>query len=350
MKAVLTAALIVAALACADAQSAPATQSQAASPQPDAVVAEVAGRAITLKELDDKWQSFDPAERARVIQMLYQNRRNVLDIMVGDALIEQAAKAAGATTREYLETETAKRLKPVTDADVQRFFEENKDRAQGRSVDQLREPIREFLGSQRQQQARAQLVDDLKTANASTVRVLLEAPRVEVAVSADDPVRGNPTAAITIIEYSDYQCPFCARVNPTLDQIRSTYGDKVRIVFKDFPLPNHPEAPKAAEAAHCAGDQGKYWEMHDRLFGNQRALGLPTLKQHAVDLKLDTAAFNQCLDSGKYGARVADNVRTGEQLGVQSTPTLYINGRPAIGAQSFDYFKAVIDEELARKR
>ena len=123
----------------------------------------------------------------------------------------------------------------------------------------------------------------------------------------------------------------------------------MKIIFKDFPLPNHAQAPKAAEAAHCAGDQGKYWEMHDQLFANQRALNVPDLKQHAVTLGLDAAAFNQCLDSGKNGALVSAGSSQGEQMGVNSTPTLYINGRPLIGAQPFDAFKQVIDEELARK-
>lgn len=130
--------------------------------------------------------------------------------------------------------------------------------------------------------------------------------------------------------------------------VRQTYGDKVRIVFKDFPLPNHPEAFKAAEAAHCAGEQGKYWELHDAMFANQRALQVPALKQTAKTLGLDSAKFDQCLDSGKH----ADNVRTdyelGEKMGVNSTPTIYVNGRPLVGAQPFEAFKQVIDEELSR--
>ena len=113
-------------------------------------------------------------------------------------------------------------------------------------------------------------------------------------------MRGNPSAPVTIVEFSDYQCPFCARVNPTLAKVRETYGDSVKIVFKDFPLPNHPQAPKAAEAARCAGDQKKYWEMHDAMFANQRALEVPALKQTARAIGLDGAAFDQCLDSGKW--------------------------------------------------
>jgi protein-disulfide isomerase len=127
------------------------------------------------------------------------------------------------------------------------------------------------------------------------------------------------------------------------------YGDKVRIVFKDFPLPNHEEAPKAAEAAHCAGEQDKYWEMHDRIFLNQAKLAVPALKEHAAALSLDTAKFNQCLDSGKFADAVAEDLKQGEKLGVQSTPTLYVNGRPVVGAQPFEYFQSVIDEELSRR-
>jgi protein-disulfide isomerase len=120
-------------------------------------------------------------------------------------------------------------------------------------------------------------------------------------------------------------------------------------VFKDFPLPNHDDAPKAAEAAHCAGEQNKYWEMHDRIFENQGSLAIPALKQHAVALSLDAAKFDQCLDSGKFADAIADDMKQGEKLGVQSTPTLYVNGRPVVGAQPFEYFQTVIDEELSRK-
>jgi protein-disulfide isomerase len=132
--------------------------------------------------------------------------------------------------------------------------------------------------------------------------------------------------------------------------VKSTYGDKVRLVFKDFPLPNHPEAQKAAEAAQCAGEQGKYWEMHDVIFANQSNMGVPALKQHAAALKLDTAKFDQCLDSGRHAEGIAEDKKVGEQMGVGSTPTLYINGRPLIGAQPFEAFKQIIDEELARRQ
>ena len=119
-------------------------------------------------------------------------------------------------------------------------------------------------------------------------------------------------------------------------------------MFKDFPLPNHAEAFKASEAAHCAGEQGKYWEMHDAMFANQRALQVPALKQAARALGIDGAKFDQCLDSGKHAANVRADYALGEKMGVNSTPTIYINGRPLVGAQPFEQFKLIIDEELAR--
>jgi protein-disulfide isomerase len=130
--------------------------------------------------------------------------------------------------------------------------------------------------------------------------------------------------------------------------VQQAYGNKVRIVFKDFPLPNHAEAFKASEAAHCAGDQGKYWEMHDAMFANQRDLFVPTLKKTARALGLDGDKFDQCLDSGRHTANVRADYELGEKMGVNSTPSIYINGRPLVGAQPFEQFKLIIDEELAR--
>jgi protein-disulfide isomerase len=333
--------------ACAEEPTASA-QSPVAASNPDQVVAEVAGQPITLKEVDAKWEEFDAAERARILQATYQNRRNMLDQIVGERLIDNAAKAAGQTVAAFVAADSVRRLPAVSEADVARFFEENKDRAQGRTLEQLRGEIKPFLELRREQQARAMLVEDLK-AKSGGVKVMLDPPRYTVPTEATDPVRGNAAAAVTIIEFSDYQCPFCARVNPTLDKVRQTYGDRVKIVFKDYPLPNHPQAPKAAEAAHCAAEQNKYWEMHDAMFANQRALEVPALKQTARAIGLDGAKFDQCVDSGKHAARVEAGLELGNKYGVNSTPTLYINGRPLIGAMPFENFKQVIDEELARK-
>lgn len=334
--------------ACSEEPTASA-QAPAAAANPDQVVAEVAGRPITLKEVDAKWEEFDAAERARIIQATYQNRRNMLEVLVGDQLIANAAKAAGQSADAFVKQDSARRLPAISEADIAQFYEQNKDRAQGRTLDQLRGEIKPYLEARREQQARAMLVEELKTKSGASVKVMLDPPRYTVPTTAADPVRGNPAAPVTIVEFSDYQCPFCARVNPTLAKIRETYGDRVKIVFKDFPLPSHPQAPKAAEAARCAGEQNKYWEMHDAMFANQKALEVPSLKQTARTIGLNGVAFDACLDSGKWAKAVEEGSALGEKMGVNSTPTLYVNGRAVIGAMPFENFKAIIDEELARK-
>ena len=204
MPAVAFALFGAAALACAPEPSASA---QVPSPpaNPDLVVAEVGGRTVTLKELDAKWEEFDAPERARVTQMLYQNRRNVLEQIVGDLLIESAAKAAGQTVEAFVAADAAKRMKPVSDAEVAQFYEQNRERAQGRTLDQLRQQIQDFLAAQRKQQTRAQLVEELKAKNAAGWKVLLEPPRYTMALAEHDPVRGDTSAPVTVVEYSDYQ-------------------------------------------------------------------------------------------------------------------------------------------------
>jgi len=190
--------------ACADAPSA-ATPSAQAPPQsnPDQVVAEVNGRKVTLKDVDAKWEEFDAAERARVTQALYQNRRNMLNQLVGDILIEDAAKAAGQSVAAFLKQDAARRAQPVTEQDLTRYFDENKDQLKGRTFEQLRAPMKEYLESQRALQARAQLVDELN--KGAALKVMLEPPRYAVEVSPADPVRGDATAAVTLVEFSDYQ-------------------------------------------------------------------------------------------------------------------------------------------------
>jgi hypothetical protein len=205
----IVALIATVAMGCGNSPSAAQSPSPPPAPASTAagsgqVVAEVGDRKITLGEVDAKWQEFDAAERARLTQLLYQSRRNMLDLVVGDALIADAAKAANLSVEAFTERELQRRLRPVTDAEVQAFYEQNKERAQGRSLDQLRQPIMDFLVSQREQQARAQLVDELRN-KAGNVRVLLEPPRVEVAVAPTDPSKGPETAPVTIVEYSDYQ-------------------------------------------------------------------------------------------------------------------------------------------------
>src|SRR3989338_2201069 len=165
----------------------------------------------------------------------------------------------------------------------------------------------------------------------------------------DDAIFGNNNAPITIVEWGDYECPFCGRFfSQTLPLIKTNYIDtgKVKLVYMDFPLSFHPNAQKAAEAAECAGDQGKYWQMHDKLFGYGVQGGISTFKQYAQQLGLNTASFNSCLDNGEKSSEVLDDFQDGQLAGVQGTPAFYVNGVEVSGAQPFSVFQQIIDEQL----
>jgi protein-disulfide isomerase len=327
--------------------SAPAAQQPAAAGDPAARVGE---RVITNKELDDRWRALDPAGHAEAQQKSYDGKRAALDAMVAEALIAEAAKKKNMTPEAFEQAELKARIKPIGEADVVTFYQSNINQMQGRSLEVMAPAIRRYLQDQQTDAARSALIAELRKSGPA-VRVLFEPPRHEIEVTADDPAIGSASAPVTLVEFSDFQCPFCQRVAPTLKQVKDTYGDKVRVVWKDFPLTQiHPQAFKAGEAAHCAADQGKFWEYHDRLFANQQALQPNDLKKYAADLGLDAAAFGTCLDTSKYGERVRDGVAEGSRLGVNSTPTIYINGRVLSGAQPYEVISSVIDEELARSK
>lgn len=179
-----------------------------------------------------------------------------------------------------------------------------------------------------------------------------QAPQGPVEVSLDDDaMMGDENAPVTIVEFSDYECPFCGRhFTQTYPQLKKEYVDtgKVKIVFRDYPLPFHPAAQKAAEAAECAGDQGKYWEMHNKLFSNQQALGVADLKKYAGELAIKQSEFDECLDSGKYASEVQSDLSDGSAYGVSGTPSFFINGMLLVGAQPYSEFKRMIDAELAK--
>ena len=173
--------------------------------------------------------------------------------------------------------------------------------------------------------------------------------RVDVSTD-DDPSIGSDNAPVTIIEFSDYQCPYCqVWYQQVYQQLLAAYPNKIRFVYRDLPLSSHPEALPSAEAADCAGEQGAYWKYHDALFGQQYGLNRAAYEHYAADLGLDSKAFAACLDSRRYESEVQADANDAASVGISSTPSFVINGRILIGALPFSDFKAVIDEELAAK-
>ncbi|MDP3998722.1 MAG: DsbA family protein [bacterium] len=172
--------------------------------------------------------------------------------------------------------------------------------------------------------------------------------KMEIAVGPNDPVKGNPEAKIIIVEFSDFQCPFCGFAEPTLRKIFETYPDQVKLVYKNYPLPSHENAENAALAVLCAKDQGKYWDYHDKLFENQESLKVDDLRKYAADLGLNTQDFNSCLESKKHKSQIEADVMEANRVGIQGTPAFFINGRSLYGAQPFEKFQEIIEEELKK--
>jgi protein-disulfide isomerase len=310
-----------------------------AQPAP-AAAATVAGTPIELSEVDDLIRPQLMELRSREHQL----RSQALDALVVRSLIEKEAEARGVTAEALDQTEVAAKV-TVTAAEVKAVYDANRSRFANASEADALQQVRNALTQQRQNDRRNAFAKELRAKH--PVQVLLEPYRVPVEL-ADAPVRGNPKAPVTILEFSDFQCPFCVRARPTVARVREVYGERVRFAFRHYPLDFHPQAQKAGEAAACAGDQGRFWEMHDRLWENPQKLQVPDLKAHAQALGLDATAFAGCLDSGRHEGLVARDLRAGQAFGVSGTPAFFINGRPISGAQPFEAFQSVIDDELAR--
>ncbi len=312
----------------------------AAPPAEEKPAATVAGDPIPLAAVDDVVRSQLMEIRAREHQL----RSQALDALIAQSLLEKEATARG-VSEDALEKAEILDKAAVGEAEARVYYEANKARIGSMPEAEAMKQIRAGLAQQRQGERRAAFAKELRSKY--DVKVMLEPYRVPVELG-DAPVRGSATAAVTILEFSDFQCPYCVRSRPTVAKIRETYGDKVRWAFRHFPLGFHDKAEKAGEAAACAGDQGKFWEMHDRLWASTEKLAVPDLKQHAVALGLDAAKFDQCLDSGQHAGLVARDEETGQGYGVSGTPAFFVNGRPLVGAQPFEAFQQVIDDELAR--
>jgi protein-disulfide isomerase len=344
---VVLGALALVAAACQSPRPAQQSQTGQTKLDPSTPVAKVHGQVITAGQLEEKIKREERQLEQQYQEQLYQLRKSALEAMIQKQVVEDKAKAAGVAPEDLVKNEIAARTPAPTEQEIRALYERAK--SAGRPVppfdDKVKQQIAQFMQQQSGQSAYQEYVEGLK--KEAGVEILLPpylAPKVEVA--AVGPSKGPESAPITIVEFSDFQCPFCSRAEPTVTEVLQAYPGKIRLVYRDFPLPSHGDAPKAAEAALCAADQGKFWEMHGRLFANQDKLKVGDLKVAAKELGLDGAKFDQCLDSGTKAKAVEDNRKAGEEAGVTGTPAFFINGRLLSGAQPLTAFKTVIDEEL----
>lgn len=305
-------------------------------------VAKIGDHTITEADIADDIAG----QMVRINNQIYSTKKQAIDAAIAEYLIDQEAKKRSVTKEQLLKQEVADKVPAVTDAEVQQVYDSNKARLGGKKLEEVKPQIVQQLQANKQQQQQQAFIQELR--KAASIKMFIKPPMLNVATDGA-PARGPADAPVTIVEFSDFQCPYCVRVQGELVKVRDTYKDKVKIVFKDFPLSIHNNAQKAAEAARCAleQDKDKYWEYHDKLFANATSLAVDNLKKFAADLKFEPAKFNECLDSGKHAAAVNKDMADGTKIGVSGTPAFLVNGRFLSGAQPFSAFQEAIDDALA---
>lgn len=326
------------ALACQPAakDGAPPPDAPAASTE---IAAEVNGEQITVVELDEWIKEDFLREQASNPSEFYDLRESALQRLIEIRVLEAEAARRGVDIDTLLEQQAAT-LGPITDTDVQTWYESNKERLGNSELADIEPQVRSFLIQRRANEVRGSLLEGAELV------IHLEAPRIQV--PATGPSKGPENASVTIVEFSDFECPYCSRVLPTLEQVMARYPEDVRLVYRNFPLRSHSRAGPAAEAALCAEEQGQFWAYHDKLFANARALSDEQLKSYAQELGLDMPAFEQCYDERRFADQVANDVQEALAAGVSGTPAFFINGVSLSGARPPEDFYRTIEIELER--
>jgi protein-disulfide isomerase len=313
------------------------TAPQARSGDP---VATVAGQPISEEELQE---TLGPQQSMQLRMQEYEAKSKALDSLIRLKLVQAEAKKRSISAEKLIEQEVESKVADPTDGEVEAYFW-GQNRA-GDTFEQVKEQYRASLKQLKLQKARQVYADSLRAK--IDVAVLLRPPSVAVAY---DParVKGDPKAPITIVEFSDFQCPFCKKSESTLHELLTKYNGRVKLAYLDFPLREiHPQAQSAAEAARCAGEQGKFWEYHDALYAEQSKLDGAELLTRARALNLDAKSFQSCLSSGKFKSKIEADIEQGRKVGVAGTPGFFVNGVFLSGAVPQADFEKIIDSELA---
>jgi protein-disulfide isomerase len=335
--------LLVAAVACGNnAQGEPPAGAAAAQRSPGDVVAVVDGHEITNADLNAALG----LSLAKLEEQAHALRKQGIEELIAQKLIDAEATRRGVTVDALVAQEITSKVPATTDADIAAFVEANRSRIPGDPA-AFTGQIRNYLTAQREQAQRAAFVATLR--EKAAVEVRLKAPPVYRAPVAADgfPTRGPADAPVTIVEFSDFHCPYCRAVQPTLTALLAKYPKQVRLVYRHLPLDGlHPQARRASEASWCANEQGKFWAFHDRVYAGASEANDAVLKQYATAAGLDLAAFDTCLASGRAKGPIQQDVEEGQKYGVNGTPGFFINGRFMSGNLPLDTFVSLVEDEL----
>jgi protein-disulfide isomerase len=308
---------------------------------PTTIALTVGGRPITVGAINERLKPIVYKLRLNS----YTLTKQALDLTINDLLLLAEAGRRNVAPEEIIRKEISEKIHQPTEAEVAKFYADNKAKIAAPLAD-----VANQIVSYLQETERRQLEDALsaRLRTGADIRMLISEPALPFQVISvdDDPVRGEATAPVTIVEFTDFQCPSCAAMQPILEEVLKSYGNKVKLVVRDFPLPMHANARKAAEAANAANAQGKFFEYTALLFKRQNALDLASLKKYATELGLDRARFDAALDGGKYAAEIRHDIDDGELYGVDSTPAIFVNGI-ALTEMSVEALRALVDRGLA---
>jgi protein-disulfide isomerase len=314
---------------------------QSTAPKQNAApVATVDGQTITDDDLDPYVQS----QLRPLREQEYQIKKKALDSLISQRVLEAQAKKKGLTTEKLLEQEVDTKVPEPTDVELSAIYAVQREQL-NRPFEEVKAQLQQSLKRAKIQQGRQEYSAHLR--EQAKVAILLSPPRVHVGF---DParVRGNPKARVMIVEFSDFQCPYCGQVEATLKNVLAKHEGVVALAFRDMPIAQiHPFAQGAAEAARCAGEQGKFWEYHDLLFGDQSSLDGNGLIAKAAKLQLDAKQFEACFSAEKYKPQIQQDNQDGLRAGVSGTPGFFINGVFMSGAQPETAFENLIQEQLA---
>ncbi len=310
------------------------------------VLATIDGESIKMSDIDS-----ETLDRLALMDYEFQRERHdvlaaAVDIAVRDKLLEGEAARRGISLDELVEIETGDKIE-VTYEEVVNLYRRNIQAFGGRSVEEMQPQIEEYLVNYKRDQLLSGLAQRL--AGDRDLAILLEPVRVELD-NGDSPAFGPANAPVTLVEFSDFECPYCGRFFETINQLKENYGDRLRVVYRQYPLDIHANAYAAAVASLCANDQGRFWEMHDLMFSEQSQLDREALKEKAGRIGLDQGAFDACLASPRHTPQIESDMREANRIGLSGTPFVLVNGvQVPGGAAPYPVIAELIDEELERK-
>jgi predicted DsbA family dithiol-disulfide isomerase len=300
------------------------------------------GQPILQKDVDERASP----QVLELSEKIFEVKEKTLNDLIDERLLNKEASRLSVTVQKLMEREVNTQFSEPTPAEVESYYLGIKDRI-GRPLEEVRDMISEYITSTRRQEAYQNYLRRLRAA--ANIVILLAPPRATVSI---DPlrVRGPKDAPITIVEFSDFECPYCAEAEDTLRQLFMKYPTQIRLAYRDFPLELHVHAVASAEASRCAAAQGRYWPYHDMLFANQQRLESRDLSEFASQLQLNSNYFAKCTAQRSFARGVQRDVAEGQKLAITGTPAFFVNGIVLSGAVGLDEFSRVIDAELARLR